>query len=151
MLNVVAYPDSQEITFNKFCEPCEKKAEARMTPEERAARQRRQDAVNQEIGKLRATGPLGALVMGNAVNLAKQQAQKEEREREQARPEAAQRISWHDLLWACAAARTGNPMQVPENILIGGTVSRVDVTPDPFEPTVERVNIYLQGIAGRSV
>jgi hypothetical protein len=144
VLNVVAYPDSREITFNKFCEPCDKKAEARITPEERAGRQRREDAVNQEIGKLRATGPLGALVMGNAVNQAKQQAQKEEREREQERPAAAERMNWNDLLVACARARTGNPVQVPKNILIGGTVSRVDVTPDPFEPTVERVNIYFK-------
>jgi hypothetical protein len=33
--------------------------------------------VNQEIEKLRATGPLGALVMGNVVKQANQQAQEE--------------------------------------------------------------------------
>src|ERR1051326_6201785 len=39
-LNVLAYPDSREITFRKFCEPCDEKADALMTPEERAAQQR---------------------------------------------------------------------------------------------------------------
>ena len=49
-LNVLAYPDSREITFKKFCDSCDKKAAARITPEERAAGQRRSDAANQVMG-----------------------------------------------------------------------------------------------------
>jgi hypothetical protein len=79
------YPESREITFNNFCEPCDKKAEARITPEERAARQQRSAAVNREIENLKATGPLGALGMGNVVKLGKQAAQEEERLREEER------------------------------------------------------------------
>jgi hypothetical protein len=105
-LNVVAYPDSREITFNNFCEPCDKKAEARLTPEERATRQRRSDAVNQEIANLKATGPLGALVMGNVEKLGKQQAQEEQREREQERrqqqPESYTRMNWNEMNLALA-------------------------------------------------
>src|ERR1019366_3085294 len=49
VLNVLAYPDSREITFKKFCDPCDKKSAARITPEERAAGQRRSDAANQAM------------------------------------------------------------------------------------------------------
>jgi len=134
-LNVVAYPDSREITFNNFCEPCDKKAQARITPGERAARQQRSEAVNQEIGNLEATGPLGALLMGNVVKLGKQQAQEEERKREQERrqqrPESYQRMNWNDMNLALAHVRGsgGQPPEMPQYLIIRGTVSRVDVSP----------------------
>ncbi len=51
-MNVEAYADTGEITFKKECDPCDKKAEAKVTPEERAARQRQEAAVNQAIGAM---------------------------------------------------------------------------------------------------
>jgi hypothetical protein len=134
-LNALAYPDSREITFNNFCDPCQKKAEARLTPEERAARQQRSDAVNQEVENLKATGPLGALVMGNLEKQAKQQAQEEEREREQERrqqqPESYRRMNWQEMNLALANVRParGRPPEMPEYLIIRGTVSRVDLSP----------------------
>jgi len=134
-LKVVAYPDSREITFNDFCDPCEKKVQARITPQERAARQQRSGAVNQEIGNLEATGPLGALVMGNVVKQANQQAQEEEREREEERraqqPESYQRMNWNEMNLALARVHParGRPAEMPQYLIIRGTVSRVDVSP----------------------
>jgi hypothetical protein len=146
-LNVVADPNSREITFNKFCEPCDKKAEARITPEERAARQRRSDAVNQEIANLKATGPLGALVMGNVEKLGKQQAQEEEREREQERrqqqPESYTRMNWNDMNLALAKVRGwGRPPEMPEFLIVRGTVSRVDLSPPGASE--HWVNVYFR-------
>jgi hypothetical protein len=134
-LNVVAYPDSREITFNNFCDPCEKKAQASITPGERAARQRQSEAANQEIEKLKATGPLGALVMGNVVKLGQQQAQEEEREREEERrqqqPENYQRMNWKEMNLALANVHGsgGRPPEMPQFLIIRGTVSRVEVSP----------------------
>jgi hypothetical protein len=134
-LNALAYPDSREITFNKFCDPCDKKAEARITPAERAARQQRSDAANQEIGKLEATGPLGALVMGNVMKQANQQAQEEKREQEEERrqqhPESYQPMNWNEINLALANLRRsgGRPPEMPQFLIIRGTVSRVEVSP----------------------
>ena len=129
------YPESREITFNNFCEPCDKKAEARITPEERAARQQRSAAVNREIENLKATGPLGALGMGNVVKLGKQAAQEEERlreeERRKQRPESYTRMNWNEMNLALANVHGsgGRPPEMPEYLIIRGTVSRVDVSP----------------------
>jgi len=147
-LNALAYPDSGEITFNNFCEACDKKAEARITPEQRAARQQRSNAVNQEIGNLEATGPLGALVMGNVVNQANQQAKEEEREREQERrqqqPESYQPMNWKEMNLALAHVRParGRPPEMPQYLIIRGTVSRVDVSPPGA--TEHWVNVYFR-------
>lgn len=134
-LNVVAYPDSREITFNNFCDPCQKKTEARITPSERAAARQRSDAANQEIEKLKATGPLGALVMGNVMKQANQQAQEEKREQEEERrqqhPESYQRMNWNEINLALANLRRsgGRPSEMPQFLIIRGTVSRVEVSP----------------------
>jgi hypothetical protein len=147
-LNVVADPNSREITFNKFCEPCDKNSEARITPEERAARQRRSDAVNQDIAKLKATGPLGALVMGNVEKLGKQQAQEEEREREQERrkerPESYTRMNWNEMNLALAHVHGsgGRPPEMPEFLIVRGTVSRVDLSPPGASE--HWVNVYFR-------
>ena len=39
-LNVQAYAETREITFRQECDPCDRKAEAKVTPEERAAKQK---------------------------------------------------------------------------------------------------------------
>jgi hypothetical protein len=147
-LNVVAYPDSREITFNNFCEPCDKKAEARLTPDERAARQRRSDAVNQEIANLKATGPLGALILGNLEKQAKQQAQEEQREREEERrqqqPETYTRMTWNEMNLALAHVHGsgGRPPEMPQFLLVRGTVSRVDLSPPGASE--HWVNVYFR-------
>jgi hypothetical protein len=148
VLNVLAYPDTREITFNNFCEPCEKKAEASITPEERAAQQQRSNAVNQEITNLKATGPLAALVMGNVEKLGKQQAQEEEKEREEERrqqhPETYTRMNWNEMSLALAKVRGsgGRPPEMPQFLIIRGTVSRVDLSPPGASE--HWVNVYFR-------
>lgn len=78
-LNVFAYPDSREITFRKFCDPCDKKAESLITPEERAAKQRRAAATTQVIRSLSAAG---VTALGAAVNLGNDELEKERKERQ---------------------------------------------------------------------
>jgi hypothetical protein len=147
-LNVVAYPNSREITFNNFCEPCNKKAEASITPEERAAQQQRSDAVKQEIGNLSATGPLAALIMGNLEKQAKQQAQEEEKDREEERrrqqPESYTRMNWNEMKLALANVHgsEGRPPEMPQFLIIRGTVSRVDLSPPGASQ--HWVNVYFR-------
>jgi hypothetical protein len=148
VLNVAAYPDSREITFNKFCEPCDKKAEASITPEERAARQQRSDAVDQEIETLKATEPLAALLMGNVVKQEKQAAQEKEREREEERrqqqPESYRRMNWNEMNLALTNVHGsgGRPREMPQYLIIRGTVSRVDVSPPGASE--HWVNVYFR-------
>ena len=129
-LNVLAYPDSREITFKKFCDSCDRKAEARLTPEERAANQRRANAVNQAIRGMEATGPVLAAVMGNAVNLGNQALEEERRER-QKELAPSQRVNWHDMREFLSLALPANPNQEPINrkIIVQGRVSSVGPRP----------------------
>ena len=93
---MLAYPDSREITFKKFCDSCDKKAAARITPEERAAGQRRSDAANQVMGGMTASSPLGGFLMGNLDKQVKKQEQEEQRAR-QKDLEQPQRVNWNDM------------------------------------------------------
>lgn len=143
VLNVFAYPDSREITFKNFCEPCDKKAEARLTPEERAARQRKSDATNQMIGSLQSTGPLAGILMGNVVKQA-DQAQLEEQRARQKELDVPQRVSWKDLRLFVHLAEVHAYTKEPMNTkaIIQGTVSKVDL---PLPGASRRaVDIYFK-------
>ena len=141
-LNVLAYADSREITFKKFCDPCDKKAGARITPEERAAGQRRLAAANQVIGAIEGAGPFGALVMGNAMKLGNQQLEEERKER---RKELAppQRVNWHDMREFLSLALPADRYQEPINrkVIVQGTVASVEL-PRPGA-SVPWVNVYF--------
>jgi hypothetical protein len=126
-LNVLAYPDSREITFRKFCEPCDEKADALMTPEERAAQQRGADVANQVLSRVAAmTGPLGAGIAGQ-----RDRDELEEEEDRQKELEPPQRVNWNDMgkFLELAFPFRQNSKQVPVNkkIVVRGTVSRVDM------------------------
>lgn len=125
-LNVLVYPDTREITFRKFCGACDKKAEASMSAEERAAQKLRADAVNREIAQLDAFGK----VMGNLVDQANQQIEDEGRER-QDELEPPQRVNWKDLngYRSYALRRDSGQDHLNKHIVIRGTVSRVDASP----------------------
>ena len=143
-LNVEAYADTGEITFKKECDSCDKKAEAKVTPEERAARQRQDAAVNHGDGTLSGLGPLGA-VFGSVVDREKQAAAEERKARE-SRLSPTMRMDWSDLL---TALRTKPPSVgmwavIPRNLVMRGTVSGVEVSRDAFEPAIEWVDIALR-------
>jgi hypothetical protein len=143
-LNIEAYAESREITFRQECDPCDQKAEANLTPEERAARQRQAAAANEVIGKLSGLGPMGA-VFGSAVQREKQAAEEERKARE-SRLSPTQRMDWSDLLPALRNITRSQKLWdvIPRNIVIRGTVSSVEVSKDTFEPNVQWVDVAFR-------
>jgi len=145
-LNVEAYPDTNEITFTQDCGPCDQKTDAQISPEQRAAAQRNKDAANQVIANVSGMGPLGAMV-GAKVDQQNQEDEKERIARER-RLKPPQPMNWSDLLTALKRRQSRSIWDViPRNIIIRGTVSRVDVDSyeDPLEaPGVRWVNIYFR-------
>jgi hypothetical protein len=140
-MNLEGFADTSEITFKPECDSCDKKAEAQLTPEQRAARQRQADAANQVIGTLSTLGPLGA-VFGSVANREKQDSEEERKARE-SRLSPTQRMDWSDLLTALRKPGTKIWEKIPRNLIIRGTVSGVEVSKDAFEP-IEWVDVAFR-------
>ena len=141
-LNVEGYADTGEITFRQECDPCDKKAEAKLTPEERAARQRQEAAMNQAIGGLTGLGPAGAF-FGSVMQRQNQEAADERKARE-SRLSPTQRMDWSDLLTALRKPGSKVWEKIPRNIIIRGTVSSVEVSKDTFEPNIQWVDVAFR-------
>jgi len=141
-LNVEGYADTGEITFRQECDPCDKKAEAKLTPEERAARQRQEAAVSQAIGGLTGLGPAGAF-FGSVMQRQNQEAADERKARE-SRLSPTQRMDWSDLLTALRKPGSKIWEKIPRNIIIRGTVSSVEVSKDTFEPNIQWVDVAFR-------
>src|SRR5437867_7220948 len=143
-LNVEAYAETGEITFRQECDPCAKKAEAKLTPEERAAKQRQEAAANQVIETLSGLGPMGT-VFRSAVQR-ERQASDEERKARESRLSPTQRMDWSDLLTALRKKpqSVGIWAVIPRNIVIRGTVSSIEVSKDTFEPNVQWVDVAFR-------
>jgi hypothetical protein len=129
-LNALTYPDSREVRFNRFCDPCDKKREASLTPEERAAEQRRLALINREVQHLEMTGPIGALVIGGYANRAKQLQQEEEQQRaRELRQDQFQRVGWSDMsefiYRAFRNPGVDNKNIAIQNIVIQGTIASI--------------------------
>jgi hypothetical protein len=143
-LNVEGYADTAELTFKKECDPCDKKAEAKLTPEERAARQRQEAAVNQAIGGLTGLGPAGAF-FGNVMQRQNQKAA-DERSARESRLSPTRRMEWSDLLTALRTKpqSVGMWAVIPRNLVMRGTVSSVEVSKDAFEPATEWLDVAFR-------
>ena len=143
-LNVEAYAETGEITFRQECDPCAKKAEAKLTPEERAAKQRQEAAANQVIETLSGLGPMGT-VFRSAVQR-ERQASDEERKARESRLSPTQRMDWSDLLTALRKKpqSVGIWAVIPRNIVIRGTVSSIEVSKDTFELNVQWVDVAFR-------
>ena len=63
-LNVLAFPDTREVAFLDFCEPCEKKQEAQKTPEELATEKRADDVERALNRMVVSSGALNDPVVG---------------------------------------------------------------------------------------
>jgi hypothetical protein len=142
-LNVQAYAETREITFRQECDPCDKKADATLTPEERVAQQQREAAANRVIGTLSGLGPAGA-VFGGIVQR-QQQEEVEERRARESRLSPTQRMEWSALLPALRSQSRSQGLWdvIPRTIVIRGTVSSVDVSKDTFEP-IEWVDVAFR-------
>jgi hypothetical protein len=116
-LNVVAYPDTREVTFEKKCFEC---PDAHASPEQRAGEQ-------QALTTMSKISPLAGGILAGAAARGEEQALKESLEG----PPEFQRMNWNEMNLALANVRSGGgrPPEMPQFLIIRGTVSRVDVSP----------------------
>jgi hypothetical protein len=127
-LNAVAYPDTREVTFEKKCFEC---------PHAPALTEL---ATQQVIGTLSTISPEAGRIMRRAAAQDEEQALKESLEG----PPEFQRMNWNEMNLALANVRGsgGRPPEMPEYLIIRGTVSRVDVSPPGA--SWHWVNVYFR-------
>ncbi len=127
-LNVVAYPDTREVTFEKKCFEC---------PPAPALTEL---TTQQVIGTISRISPEAGRIMGGAAAQEGEQALKESLEG----PPEFQRMNWNEMNAALAHVHGsgGRPPEMPEFLIIRGTVSRVDVSPPGA--SWHWVNVYFR-------
>jgi len=132
-LNVVAYPDSHEITFEKKCFACPH--ESTVTPAD----------LRKGVEKASNLSP----ILGQFVKAAEQvitaggQEEESLRESLDGPPESA-RMNWDGMNKALGYVRPaqGRPPEMPQYLTIRGTISRVDVSPPGA--SVPWVNVWFR-------
>ena len=141
-LNVDVYPDTKELTFKKFCDSCDKKREASLTPEERATRQRMAATGDAMIRNMESAPGIGGIMKG-AFDLGRQELAKEDQARA-AELAPAMRVNWSDMtMYVYLAFREDHRMKpVNRHIVVQGTVERVSVS-SPNTP-YQRFNVYFK-------
>lgn len=144
-LNVVAYPDSHEVAFGTFCESCEKKAAARLTDAERAAEQRRVNAVNGVVAALSGLGAPGAVLGGVVSEAATENARQRRLDRD--RFGQPQRISWTDIPRYSREA-FGKPGIENKYVAVQGTIERVNLPLPGAE--VPLIDVYFKELPGKT-
>jgi hypothetical protein len=129
-LNVVAYPDTREVTFEKKCFEC---PAAHASPEQRAAGR-------QAMGTMSRISPLAGGILAGAAASGEEQGLKESLEG----PPEFQRMNWNEMNLALAKVRPsgGRPAEMPQYLIIRGTVSRVEVSPPGASE--HWVNVYFR-------
>jgi hypothetical protein len=128
-LNAVAYPDTREVTFEKKCFEC---PPAHASPEQRAAERRAMETMSR-------ISPLAGGILAGAAAGGEEQELKESLEG----PPEFQRMNWSEMNLALANVRPsgGRPAEMPQYLIIRGTVSRVDVSPPGASE--HWVNVYF--------
>jgi hypothetical protein len=129
-LNVAAYPDTREVTFEKKCFEC---PDAHASPEQRAGEQR-------ALTTMSKISPLAGGILAGAAARGEEQELKESLEG----PPEFQRMNWNEMSLALAHVHGsgGRPAEMPQYLIIRGTVSRVDVSPP--EASEHWVNVYFR-------
>jgi len=116
-LNAVAYADTREVTFEKKCFEC---PDTHASPEQRAAGR-------QAMGTMSEISPLAGGILAGMAASGEEQELKESLEG----PPEFQRMNWNEMNHALAYVHGsgGRPVEMPQYLIIRGTVSRVDVSP----------------------
>jgi hypothetical protein len=132
-LNAVVYPDTREIAFEKKCFECPQAQIPPTSAEQRAGEQ-------QVIAKMSTMSPLAGSIMGQVVARQDEQELKESLEG----PPEFRRMDWDEMNAALAKVRPsgGRPEEMPQYLIIRGTVSRVDVSPPGASE--HWVNVYFR-------
>ena len=135
-LNVVAYPDTREVTFEKKCYACP----ATSSPAEQA--QSRAE-IQQTTAMMSKISPLAGGVMAGITANAQERAMKESVEG----PPEYRLMSWDELnRIPLRGPGGGRPSQMPQYFALQGTVSRVEVraAPSRINETGPWVNVYFR-------
>jgi hypothetical protein len=129
-LNVVAYPDTHEVTFEKKCFACPH--ESTVTPAD----------VRRGIERVSKLSPMVAQLADQVVSAGGLEEQ-ELRESLDGPPES-ERMNWNGMNKALGFVRPaqGRPPEMPQYLIIRGTVSRVDVSPPGA--SVHWVDVYFR-------
>jgi hypothetical protein len=125
-LNVEAYPDTKELSFNQYCDSCDKKADASVTPDERAAAQQRSDIANSLISAMERSSGIGGVIWSNVRKGADAGLEKQAREREAALA-PPMRVNWSDMQeYVYLAYRQDSRMKpVNHHVIVQGTIQSV--------------------------
>jgi hypothetical protein len=129
----VAYPETREVTFYKKCYECPPTQAPAASAEQRAGEQ-------QTILTMSKISPIAGQIIGRA---AAQQEEKELKESLEGPPEF-RRMNWNEMNAALAKVRPsgGRPEEMPQYLIIRGTVSRVDVNAP--QASEHWVNVYFR-------
>jgi hypothetical protein len=132
-LNVVAYPDTREVDFERKCADCPLGQAGVTSAEQRAG-------VQQTIGMMSRISPMAGQIIGGVAAREDEQQLKESLEGQK----EFRRMTWSELNQALANVRPsgGRPQEMPEYLIIRGTVSRIDVSPP--QASEHWVNIYFR-------
>jgi hypothetical protein len=135
-LNVVAYPDTREVTFYKKCYACPPTSSPAAQAQSRAGLQ-------QTTATMSKASPLAGGIMAGVIAGAQQSALKESLEG----PPEYRLMSWDELNRVPARPPGGGrPAQMPPYFAMRGTVSRVELRPAPsgINETGPWVNVYFR-------
>jgi len=144
-LNVVAYPDTREVTFQNKCYACP----PTRSPAELA--QGRAD-MQQTTRTMSRMSPMAGGIMDGVIARAQDQAVQDSLQG----PPEFRHMDWDELHRALGYARGpggGRPPQIPQYLAISGTVSRVDVLAGPAGTNIAGapwVNVYFRESAERA-
>ena len=132
-LNAVAYPDTREVSFEIKCEGCPLGQPPATTAAQRAGGQ-------QALAQMSTISPMAVGIMGRAVS----QEQDQELKRSLAGQNELRRMNWSEMNEALAKVSPagGRPPEMPQSLILRGTVSRVDVSPP--QASEHWVNVYFR-------
>jgi len=130
-LNVVAYPDTHEVTFEKKCFACPH--DPTVTPAD----------LRRGVDKISKLTPILAPFMQFAGQVAATDQDNQLRESVEGPPDPA-RMNWEGMNKALGYVRPagGRPPEIPQHLAIRGTISRVDVSPPGA--SVPWVNVWFR-------
>ena len=119
-VNVLAYPDTREVAFQRFCQSCDDKVEARKTPEQRAQEEQARDA--EPITGVESL-PVGARIVAEA-HSGREESMDRYRESLERDPTKWDHIGWSDVPRYAREAVSNVAMQGSAAVL-QGTISEV--------------------------
>jgi hypothetical protein len=151
-LNVLAFPDTREVAFLRFCDSCDTKQEAQKTDQERARENQADDAVRALNRLIISSGALNIPVVGGVpganANRSREESQDRYRENQEYNPTYWDRIGWQDVPRYRSQVFTDLDM-VGSAAVIQGTISGVKL-PNPGAES-PWIDVYFREAPGHEL